>query len=172
MSVPQIHRDAPVAPVPPGPVVPRPLPPVRPGEEPARPVFVDQTGRRRRLTVLAGAGIAGGLLVSLVLLGLGLFAGTPLSVPGWPGVDNAQHGRAETGAERSNGSPGPTPAGPRQAPVATPVRDGANATAPGAPRSRATASPAPRPTGTDRPGQGDEHRNNPSGKPSRSPGRP
>jgi hypothetical protein len=49
------------------------------------PVFVDRTGRRRRLFVAAGS--AGGLVLLVAALALvaGFTGAGPASVPGWPG---------------------------------------------------------------------------------------
>jgi len=108
-----------------------------------RPVFLDRSGRRRRLAVLLGVGLAAGLLASLGLLVAGLWGASPVSGPGFPEVEQ--------------------PAGPAEArPSATtrpPVRPGdAVSTTP-------AATPAATPTATtaaDRPG----NRHTPSRRPS------
>ncbi|MET8355629.1 hypothetical protein [Micromonospora sp. NPDC005171] len=138
----------------------------QPGSAP--PVFVDGTGRRRRLTVIAGTAMGLGLLASLVLIAAGLFLDTSVSLPGWSddsrgtrpveaGVDGINQPRVAT-------SP-PSPATRTSVPLprATPTA-GDRATA----GTTATATGAP--SATDRPGRGDEHRN--TAKPSRSPGKP
>ena len=127
-----------------------------------QPVFVDRTGRRRRLTVLAGVGIGAGLLVSLALLVAGLFTGSAVPVPGWP-EGAGQHGRDEAGVEQLISSPTAGPGGTATA--------GAPPGSPTATR-RPTPSPTPRQPVADQPGQGDVHRNTLAGKPSESPGKP
>ncbi|MEU4476946.1 hypothetical protein AB0F68_02585 [Micromonospora sp. NPDC023966] len=131
----------------------------------APPVFVDRTGRRRRLTVIAGTAMGLGLLTSLGLILAGLFFDSTVPLPGWSdtkvppieaGVD------APHRDERTSPSPRPpsvTSTSPSAAPAA------ARTTAP----ARVTTSAAPRPSGSV-PGQGDDRRN--TGKPSRTPGKP
>ncbi|MFI6232682.1 hypothetical protein ACIBD9_03860 [Micromonospora sp. NPDC050784] len=141
----------------------------QPGSAP--PVFVDGTGRRRRLTVIAGTAMGLGLLTSLALIAAGLFLDTSVPLPGWSedsrgtrpveaGVDGINQPRVAT-------SPSPSPATrtsaplPRTSPTAgdrSPTTAGTTGTGTGAPSA------------TDRPGRGDEHRN--TAKPSRSPGKP
>jgi hypothetical protein len=141
------------------------------GPEPARPVFLDQTGRRRRLTVIVGSTLAAGLLASLALIAVGLFTGAPVLIPGWSGSDGDD--RPETRMERLGVSP---EAASRDdgGPTTTPAHAGTTSSTPASPRPTRTpkSSPGPRPTSTDLPGQGVLHRNTPTGKPSKSPGRP
>lgn len=134
----------------------------QPGEP--TPVFVDGTGRRRRVSVIAGSAIGVGLLASLALILAGLFLDTSVSVPGWSddrrpaGVD----GRAELG-EASLVTPGPSPVTSTSAPAPT------GSPTPGV---RPTSAPsAAHPAASDHPGQGDERRES-TGKPSKSPGKP
>ncbi|MFD0823557.1 hypothetical protein ACFQ0D_35730, partial [Micromonospora zhanjiangensis] len=54
------------------------------------PVFVDRTGRRRRLTVLIGTGAGTVLVASLVALFAGLLGGSPTAIPDWP-TGGGQH---------------------------------------------------------------------------------
>src|SRR4029450_3136331 len=49
-----------------------------------RPVFVDRSGRRRRLVVLSGVGLAAVLVAGLVVLFAGLTSGSAWHVPGSP----------------------------------------------------------------------------------------
>ncbi|MGY0005625.1 hypothetical protein, partial [Micromonospora sp. I033] len=49
----------------------------------APPVFVDRTGRRRRLTVIAGTAMGLGLLTSFGLILAGLFFDSSVPLPGW-----------------------------------------------------------------------------------------
>lgn len=130
------------------------------------PVFVDGTGRRRRLTVIAGSAMGVGLLASLALILAGIFLDTSVSVPGWSDdrapVDAGVDGRAELG-EASLVTPGPPAATSTSAPMPT-----------GSPTSGArpgTLPSAAHPTASDHPGQGDERRET-TGKPSKSPGKP
>jgi hypothetical protein len=60
-----------------------------PDEEPAEgetdgPVFVDHSGRRRRMAVLIGSSVAVVIVVALVMLVAGLSGVAPLGVPGFP----------------------------------------------------------------------------------------
>ncbi|SCG62496.1 hypothetical protein [Micromonospora coxensis] len=132
----------------------------------APPVFVDRTGRRRRITVVAGTAMGLGLLTSLGLILAGLFGDTSVPLPGW--TDPKARPPAEAGID------GPDefgrPAGPTARP--TPVT-GTAVPSPTATRTTAPAPAAPTvapPPATDTvPGQGDERR---TIKPSRTPGKP
>lgn len=134
----------------------------------APPVFVDGTGRRRRLTVIAGTAMGLGLLTSLALIAAGLFLDTSVPLPGWS--DDSRGTRpVEAGVDgikppRVAGSPSPSPSTRTSAPLprVTPTTGD---------RSRTTtATPTATPSATDQPGRGDERRN--TAKPSRSPGKP
>ncbi|MEO3780744.1 hypothetical protein ABGB16_28820 [Micromonospora sp. B11E3] len=127
-----------------------------------RPVFVDRTGRRRRLTVIVGTLMGLGLLASLGLILAGLFTDSTVRLPGWG--DQKGHPPIEAGLDGMGGTESPSPSPSTSAP---------------APGSTRTATPTARPTGTDtaapsarptEPGQGEEHRN--TARPSRSPGKP
>jgi hypothetical protein len=61
-----------------------------------RPVFLDRSGRRRRLTVLVGTSLAAALLASLALLLAGLSGAAPIGVPGFP--DRGEQAGADGGA--------------------------------------------------------------------------
>lgn len=132
------------------------------------PVFVDRTGRRRRLTVIAGTAMGLGLLTSLGLVAAGLFLDTSVPLPGW---SDDRRAPLEAGFDdRNAGRPSPTGARPStvtstSAPTPTATRSVAprNSSAP------ASTGPAAQPSRSDRPGQGDERR---SAKPSKSPGKP
>lgn len=124
-----------------------------------KPVFVDRTGKRRRLTVLAGVSIGVGLMVSLALIVAGLFAGSSAPLPGWPD-GGGQHQQDDPVAEQPEASL-PATTDPSTVTTAVPAR-----TAP------TTAATPGQPTGTDRPGQGESHRNTPASKPTKSPGKP
>ena len=79
----------------------------RRGGSGAAPVFLDRTGRRRRLMMAAGLAYAAVLLTGMALLTVGLFSGSPLPLPGWPGP--ADPGRGEIGAGQVGASPTPVP---------------------------------------------------------------
>lgn len=130
----------------------------------AQPVFVDGTGRRRRLAVFAGVGIGVGLLVSLTLIVVGLFSGSPMPVPGWPepGSQHQQEGNVADNTVRS-----PT-AGPGEPTVST---TGTSTTS-GSPGPRPTSSIDGQPAATDQPGLGDQRRATPGVKETKSPGKP
>ncbi|MET8353670.1 MULTISPECIES: superantigen-like protein SSL4 [unclassified Micromonospora] len=134
----------------------------------APPVFVDGTGRRRRLTVIAGAAMALGLLTSLGLIAAGLFLDTSVPLPGWSDDPRAPL-PVEAGVDGINqpqvaDPPSPSPVTgtsaslPSPTPTAGPRRSGPPATA------------SVPPSATDQPGRGDEHRN--TARPSRPPGKP
>lgn len=130
----------------------------------APPVFVDRTGRRRRLTLLAGTAMALGMLTSLGLIAAGLFTDSSVSLPGWsedpPGQQPIEAGVDGLGSAPSTGPP-PSPVTSTAAPVRSVPSGTTAAPVPTGPRKS--------PAATDRPGQGDERR---TAKPSRSPGRP
>jgi hypothetical protein len=135
----------------------------KPGGAP--PVFVDRTGRRRRLSILAGTALGLGLLASLGLIAAGLFTGSSVSLPGWSD-DRQPRKPIEAGVEGVDGLGSSPTVSVRPSPTSTAV--------PTTPTRSATptapaATKAGGPPGTDRPGQGDDRRTD---KPSRSPGRP
>ena len=63
-----------------------------------RPVFVDRTGRRRRIVLLTGVGLATVLASGLVVLAIGLSGGSGWHVPGFPDANNAVNG-ADVGSD-------------------------------------------------------------------------
>lgn len=132
----------------------------QPGGTP--PVFMDRTGRRRRLSIVAGTAMGLGLLVSLGLIVAGIFTVSPVSAPGWS--DSGTSAPMEAGVDGLGDSPtsgsSPAPLPVTRIPATVP---------PPATTTRTTAAPAGAQP-TDRPGQGDERRN--AGKPSKSPGKP
>lgn len=95
------------------------------------PVFVDRTGRRRRVGALAGS--AGALVLLLAALALVAgFTGTgPGSLPGWAGSGTEQ-------LHDEKARPVPAPSG----------RPSSHAAAPAPTRERARTSPTARPTTT------------------------
>ncbi|MGI5524952.1 hypothetical protein ACQEUX_29015 [Micromonospora sp. CA-259024] len=135
----------------------------QPGSAP--PVFVDGTGRRRRLTVVAGTAMGLGLLTSLALILAGLFLDTSVPLPGW-----SDDPRGSVPVEA--GVDGITKPQVADSPSPSPV----NRTSPPLPRPTSTTGERPpttatgAPSATSQPGRGDEHRN--TEKPSRSPGKP
>lgn len=60
----------------------------------AEPVFVDRSGRRRRLIVAAGAGGTLALLIAAGALLAGFTGTSPGAVPGWP-TSGPHHGVAK-----------------------------------------------------------------------------
>jgi len=83
---------------------PWPFPDEQPAEdEPKGPVFVDHSGRRRRMAVMIGSSVAVVIIVALVMLVAGLSGAAPMSIPGFPDL----------------GKPAPPPAA-----GATPTPDG------------------------------------------------
>jgi hypothetical protein len=71
------------------------------GQPSGKPVFVDRSGRRRRLARLAGAGLGGLLVAALSLLGAALSGASPLPIPGLPDIGHK--------ADGGNATPAPTP---------------------------------------------------------------
>jgi len=135
------------------------------------PVFVDRSGRRRRLMIGAGLTSAAVLLLSLAVLGVGFMMSAPLPLPEWAEIGRRESGPA-TGGTRSGADvtpPSPTPkqAGPSTA-SARPTNQagsaGNNPVRPTAANSTAVADTA----ASDPPGQGAEHR---AEKANKSPGR-
>ncbi|MFC0007917.1 hypothetical protein [Micromonospora siamensis] len=158
----------------------------QPGGEP--PVFVDRTGRRRRLTMVAGTVMGLGLLTSVGLIAAGLFSDSSVSLPGWSEQGRRQapieagvrqESLDEAGQPASRQRPRPTTATSTAAPLptrtattgATPATTTTTATATSGPTATTTATPTTQPTpSTSPPGQGDVRRS--TAKPSRSPGKP
>jgi hypothetical protein len=128
------------------------------------PVFVDPSGRRRRLAVAVGAAIAVALLGGLSLLVAVFSNGVPVSVPQWP-ASGPRHGGAQVVAP---------PGSPR---VVTSGRTEPAGTTPATPPAPAARTPAPAatigPTVTApaAPGHGNG-RGRPTDKPTKSPGKP
>jgi hypothetical protein len=114
--------------------------PAEPAEPDPAPVFVDLTGRRRR--VVQHVVFLAGLLVAayLSVMGLGLLAGSGAPLMPWPG--HAPQGQdADAGGPGSTGKP--TRGTPRVAvPLPTPL-PGAARTAPTAGPSTSSSTPSP-----------------------------
>lgn len=115
----------------------------------AEAVFVDRSGRRRRLVTLVGAALGVLLVASLSIMVAGMVSSGPVSIPGWPDA-GARPGEGAT-PQPTDGGTGPA-GGELPAPVTT-------------------TAPAPQPTSA-APGQGTDRRRDPGGRPSKSPGKP
>ncbi|MGK5441324.1 hypothetical protein ACSNN7_05770 [Micromonospora sp. URMC 105] len=131
----------------------------------APPVFVDRTGKRRRLMTIAGTAMGLGLLTSIGLIAAGIFGGSTVPLPGWTDPRARPPVEAGVDAPEELGQPaGPTPSS-RPSTVTstapTPTRTAG-------PSVATTARPGSQPS-ADVPGQGDERR---TAKPGRSPGKP
>jgi len=75
----------------------------------ADPVFVDRSGRRRRLILIAGAAGTVTLLAAIAALLAGFTGAGPVSVPGWPGTDAGRRAPdARVAGTRSSTPPGST----------------------------------------------------------------
>jgi hypothetical protein len=126
------------------------------------PVFVDRSGRRRRVMVGAGGVLGFALLISVVVLVAGVMTGAPLPLPQWP--DGGQRDPGHTTVDGSTPSTGPS-SGPPTAPAPPPAGERSPA-----PSAGGTAGAAATPSAsTDRPGRGDERR---AARASKSPGKP
>jgi hypothetical protein len=124
---------------------------MREGRQPrVRPVFLDRSGRRRRIAVFLGAGLATALTAGLGLLVVALSGASSVDLPGFP--DAGQHEVA------------PEPVITRTPPVTTTPPDRRQANPTGTTDGATTAAPTPTTTTPDHPGNG---RN-----PTRTPPRP
>jgi hypothetical protein len=126
------------------------------------PVFVDRTGRRRRITILAGVGLGAGFLIGLTLIIVGLFIDSSVPLPSWPaGGGQVQHSpvadRPEPSRTPDRPDPSPTPGTARTGgATATAVPPGASATT--APPPAHTSNP---------PARNENRRASPAGSPQR-----
>lgn len=112
---------------------------------PPAPVFVDATGRRRRLTRGVGAICATLLTGYLAVVGVGLFTGTDLPLTPWPGNGGANNGvGAEPGHQRTRAEP---PSPDARSRGASPLAPAASTTPPSTTAPR-TAVPGAEPTAT------------------------
>jgi hypothetical protein len=112
------------------------------GSRGSGPVFVDPTGRRRRLVTVAGAAVGLGLLSALALLVAGLLGASPVPLPGLPqGGQGAQQAVVPAEAPPSADPVDPTTSRPAQAPAGAPASApaGRTATTP----TPASSSPSP-----------------------------
>ncbi|GAA4605750.1 hypothetical protein BJY16_005514 [Actinoplanes octamycinicus] len=127
------------------------------------PVFVDRSGRRRRLVMAAGA--TGGLVLLLAVATLlaGLTGAGPSAVPGWP-APAATRAKAQP-------SPSPSPSPSRSPRVVTSTRKQTTpgsvrtSTPPPAATTGAAVTPSPATAATSRPAN---RGRKPSSRPSRS----
>jgi hypothetical protein len=67
-----------------------------PVEASAQPIFVDRSGRRRRMVAVLGTAIAVVIVVALVAVAAGLSGVSPLRVPGFPDLTKPTNGPAAT----------------------------------------------------------------------------
>lgn len=130
------------------------------------PVFVDRTGKRRRLMTVAGTAMGLGLLTSIGLILAGIFGDSTVPLPGWTDPRARPPIEAGVNAPEELGQPDSPAASSRPSPVTgtgapTPTRTAD-------PSATTTARPGPQPSASV-PGQGDVRR---TAKPSRSPGKP
>jgi hypothetical protein len=109
------------------------------------PVFVDHTGRRRRVAIVLGSGLGVVLIAGLIMLTAGLVSGSPVPLPGWPDAAPVE-------------GP-PAPPAPEPTPSQRPAARRTTVPAPGT-----TVIPTPANTGN---GNGNGH-----GRPSKTPGKP
>jgi hypothetical protein len=85
----------------------------------ADPVFVDHTGRRRRL--VAAAATAGALILTLAVLALlaGFTGAGPVPVPGFPAARTGHVKPTRPTPQRTDPTPATTPAPPGATPAGT-----------------------------------------------------
>ncbi len=109
------------------------------------PVFVDGSGRRRRLATFVGVALGAGLLLVLVVIAVGFFSGSPVQLPGLTGAGDAQPGEVRQPA------PAPAPGGsvpaPRTPSAGARVSGSGTRTVaplPGGTNTAGTSSPTPR----------------------------
>ena len=129
------------------------------------PVFVDRTGRRRRLIAVAGS--VGGLVltVALVALVVGFTGAGPVSIPGWPdsaagAVIGEPATRPPSGARRSTT---PRPQDAQRTAEPAPI-------GPGAVSPSTTVMPAPSPTASATPSASPSPTRGRGSKPTRTSG--
>jgi hypothetical protein len=125
-----------------------------------RPVFVDRSGRRRRLVKLVGTCLGVVLATSLALLAAAVSGAAPMHVPGFPdAVQHAGGGAADATAPPTTppraltggGRTPPAPSGSRTSvatPVATPAASPSHSAVPTSASYVPTKSPHPHPSRT------------------------
>jgi hypothetical protein len=105
------------------------------------PVFVDRSGRRRRLFTSLGAGLGVLLAAGSLLLVAGLLGTSPVPLPGLP-QSGQGGGHHRDGAESGVGTaPSRTGAPDRPSPTLTGASDGAAGTTSGAAGSPSASEP-------------------------------
>jgi hypothetical protein len=127
------------------------LRPHRPGMDAptaARPVFVDRSGRRRRLFTLLGAGFGVLLLIGLIAVAASFFSGGPAQLPGWPGQGGAA--QLKPSAVEPTAQPQTTTAAPGMTASLSPTPKKATTTA-APPGQTNTHKPTAKPSNTRRP---------------------
>jgi hypothetical protein len=87
-----------------------------------KPIFVDSTGRRRKLFTMIAAAAGVLLATSVVVLVAGFFGAGPSYLPGLPDLQPAQQEVARV----PDGPPSSDPALPRPAPATTSPQNGNN----------------------------------------------
>jgi hypothetical protein len=126
------------------------------GSNGSGPVFVDLTGRRRRLVTALGIGAGLALVAAIALLVAGVLGASPVPLPGLPrGGQGAQQGTVVP-AELlpSTQPPGPATSPPARPPSVAPSTSSAATPAP-TPPTASSAAPTHRGNKpTDKPGNG------------------
>ncbi|WP_067812548.1 hypothetical protein [Actinomadura kijaniata] len=136
-----------------------PVPGRRPSDpDDAAPVFVDASGRRRRLVRQAGVACGGLLALFLVAMGVSVATGADVPFTPWSSQQNEADGGKRKNPPLLKHHPGSVPTGDPRLPGAPPApRGDGSGPSPTAPPSTRPSAPAPRPSGR------------PSGRPSQRP---
>lgn len=74
-------------------------------QDETEPVFVDRSGRRRRLLATAGTGVGATMVVALGVVVAGLFGASPAHIPGLPGGRHAEPASTREGTAGLEGRP-------------------------------------------------------------------
>jgi len=109
-----------------------------------RPVFLDRSGRRRRLVLLAGLCLGAVLIGSLALLGVGLSGASPIHIPGFPDSGAHAGGPSPEPSDPSSGGREPGTAA-QPYPTTTPGPAASPSTEPTSPRRIPTHTPSHQP---------------------------
>ena len=130
------------------------------GSSGSGPVFVDPTGRRRRLITVAGAAVGIVLASALALLVAGMLGASPVPLPGLPQDGRGAH-EAVVPADvpPSAGPTGPATSPPPRAPAGQPAGAPAGTASAGGAATPASSAPTGRPPRGNRP---TEHPGNPN----------
>lgn len=119
------------------------------GRVPTEPVFVDRSGRRRRLFTVIGAGIGAALLLSLGLIIVALSGASPVQVPGLPNMGGvaAQPGISPSVSGSADPSAAPGVSGSRRpGTTVTPTATAPTNPGQGSPRHTGAPTDKPRPS--------------------------